>query len=269
MTKHIHIHLPKGATVTRVRSGDSDWDESKHKRDDGGKFSSTGGGGGGAKPTNALQERADKQKQAEAFNKAAAAEIKARMAARRAAAPTPSAPAPAAGGGHITNALQERADKQKQAEAANKAAVAEIKARMAARSASGWPKNEHGNPSPPVGAKVTNPNAGMAGPGTVRSVTGNVATVAYQVKGPDGKMYNRMEEFHVTKLFPAESKPASNLPQLKVRGFTATAEASPDGTFRAKLLNDDGSVHRLTATSFKTAQEAAEHAEQIALGNKK
>jgi hypothetical protein len=109
----------------------------------------------------------------------------------------------------------------------------------------------------------------MAGPGTVRSVTGNVATVAYQIKGPDGKMYNRMDEFHVTKLFPADSKPASNLPQLKVQGFTATAEASPDGTFRAKLLNDDGSVHRLTATSFKTAQEAAEHAEQIALGNKK
>lgn len=48
MTKHIHIHLPPGARVTAVRSGDSgDWDESKHKRDDGGKFSSTGGGGGG------------------------------------------------------------------------------------------------------------------------------------------------------------------------------------------------------------------------------
>lgn len=39
MAKHIHIYL--GA-----RTGDSDWDESKHKRDDSGKFSSTGGGGG-------------------------------------------------------------------------------------------------------------------------------------------------------------------------------------------------------------------------------
>lgn len=45
MTKHIHIHLPPGVTVSQVRTGDSDWDESKHKRDDGGKFSSGGGGG--------------------------------------------------------------------------------------------------------------------------------------------------------------------------------------------------------------------------------
>lgn len=80
MTKHIHIHLPPGARVTAVRSGDSgDWDESKHKRDDGGKFSSTGGGGA----SKAAQERADRQKQAEAANKSAAAEIKARMAAKR------------------------------------------------------------------------------------------------------------------------------------------------------------------------------------------
>jgi len=42
MTKHIHLHLPPGA---RVRTGDN-WEESKHKRDDSGKF----GSGGGAKP---------------------------------------------------------------------------------------------------------------------------------------------------------------------------------------------------------------------------
>ena len=51
MTKHIHIHihLPPGARVTSVRSGDSAFDESKHKRDDDGKFST--GGGSSAKPT--------------------------------------------------------------------------------------------------------------------------------------------------------------------------------------------------------------------------
>lgn len=48
MTKHIHIHLPPGVTVSQVRTGDSDWDESKHKRADDGKFST--GGGSSAKP---------------------------------------------------------------------------------------------------------------------------------------------------------------------------------------------------------------------------
>lgn len=45
MAKHIHIHLAPGMRVTGARTGDAgNWDESKHKRADDGKFGSGGGG---------------------------------------------------------------------------------------------------------------------------------------------------------------------------------------------------------------------------------
>lgn len=48
MAKHIHIYLHRAPA--RARTADAgNFDESKHKRDDDGKFSSTGGGGGGGK----------------------------------------------------------------------------------------------------------------------------------------------------------------------------------------------------------------------------
>ena len=37
MSKHIHIHLPKGVSLGR-KTKDAGFDESKHKRDEGGKF---------------------------------------------------------------------------------------------------------------------------------------------------------------------------------------------------------------------------------------
>ena len=44
MPKHIHIHLAPGMRVLGARTGDADnWDESKHKRADDGKFGSGGG----------------------------------------------------------------------------------------------------------------------------------------------------------------------------------------------------------------------------------
>lgn len=47
MAKHIHLHLAPGMRVTGTRTGDAgNWDESKHKRADDGKF---GSGGGSAK----------------------------------------------------------------------------------------------------------------------------------------------------------------------------------------------------------------------------
>ena len=48
MSKHIHIHLRGAARIVGGKTGDAGWDESKHKRDDSGKFGS--GGGGGKKP---------------------------------------------------------------------------------------------------------------------------------------------------------------------------------------------------------------------------
>lgn len=85
MTKHIHIHLPPGARVTAVRSGDSgDWDESKHKRADDGKFSSGGGGGGKGPQTPAGKKEAQRReafraKAAEPANKAAVEKDKAAL----------------------------------------------------------------------------------------------------------------------------------------------------------------------------------------------
>ena len=63
----------------------------------------------------------------------------------------------------------------------------------------GWEKNEQGNQVPAVGAKVKVVN----GPenATVKKVVGNVATLAYTLKS-GGKDYPRLEEFHVTKLYP-------------------------------------------------------------------
>lgn len=43
MTKHIHIHLNGAARIVGGKTGDSDWDESKHKRADNGQFGSGGG----------------------------------------------------------------------------------------------------------------------------------------------------------------------------------------------------------------------------------
>lgn len=173
MTKHIHIHLPPGVTVSQVRTGDSDWDESKHKRDDGGKFSSGGGGGGNSAP------------------------IK-----------------------HASATGQSFLPKQ----------------------------------------------SSVAAGSVVKTGSG------FTAKNPQGfkEFFKPHEEAQALAWAAgtAHKEPAAKMPELKVRGFTATAEAGSDGTYRAKLLNEDGSIHRLTATSFKTPQEAAEHAEQLALGNK-
>lgn len=275
MAKTIHIHLHGLARITK-RTGDAgNFDESKHKRDDDGKFSSGGGGGGKKEPQTAAGKREAARRaafRAEADKNAQAGVAKFDLASLKHVLQRPHQQLTVGRYGSTTPERGSKPTRGAQNLGGFGGGKAPEKSGAELASPSPWPKNEHGNPAPPVGAKVTNPNAGMAAPGTVRSVTGNVATVAFQVKGPDGKMYNRQQEFHVTKLFPADKQqaaPSGKMPSVKARGFTATAEPSQFGGFRAKLLNDDGSLHRLTQQSFKTPEEAMEHAEQIALGNRK
>lgn len=80
MAKTIHIHLHGLARITK-RTGDAgNFDESKHKRDDDGKFSS-GGGGGGKAPTEGksgaelASMRGKTRKEQAAINAAAAAAL--------------------------------------------------------------------------------------------------------------------------------------------------------------------------------------------------
>lgn len=87
MAKTIHIHLHRAPA--RARTVDAgEFDESKHKRDDSGKFSSSGGGGGkkpeGTKPPGQNLAHGDPKKEATAAH----ARIMEKQAARAANDPT-------------------------------------------------------------------------------------------------------------------------------------------------------------------------------------
>lgn len=72
------------------------------------------------------------------------------------------------------------------------------------RSAAGWKRDEEDPvsvPTPPVGAKVRTAGGGMQG--TVKEVRGNIVSVAHQVT-LGGKSYNRLDDFHASKLWPAK-----------------------------------------------------------------
>lgn len=206
MTKHIHVHLPPGVTISQVRTGDSDWDESKHKRDDGGKFSS-GGGGGASKPA------------------------------------APSAPTEPVKVKETENhPFVEKLIRTHPSQAAMKQAIA---------------KNDTATLTKGLAALKAHPHQGAS-----QKMVKELFEAELKSRGAGAHPSVTAPSSRADQVLPAK------MPELKVRGLTATAEAGSDGTYRAKLLNEDGSIHRLTATSFKTPQEAAEHAEQLALGNK-
>jgi hypothetical protein len=202
MAKTIHIHLPPGMVVTRTTRDSGDWKESDHPRAKNGQFGSGGGGGsapaakkstapssgGGYLPSTGTPE---------AKQHAAKIESMRQNIARLKALPQSSANQAKVKENSQRLAAAIAHHKEKYDGSIPEKSTPKAAGKPDARP--GWEKNEQGNQVPAVGAKVKVVN----GPenATVKKVVGNVATLAYTLKS-GGKDYPRLEEFHVTKLYP-------------------------------------------------------------------